>query len=68
MRQGGRRSCAHIHTRTLVEMSIEDVSRLKWCGGSGVDGGEDARDTRTAPSARGPVGRRTGFGIVPVKK
>ena len=58
----------HPLTRVVVETLIEDMSRLKWCGSSGVDGGEDARDTRTAPSARGPVGRRTGFGIMPVKK
>ena len=65
---GGAYVHTHTHTRTLVEMSVEDMYRLKWCGSSGVDGGEDARGTRTALDARGPVVRRTGFGIMPVKK
>ena len=60
----------HTHTLThmFVETLVEDMARLKWCGLSSVAGGEDARGTRAAQSARGPLRNITGFGSMPVKK
>ena len=57
-----RHAGTHSHTHAHVETHVEDMLRLKWCGNSSVDSGEDARDTRTAHSARGQVGRKAGFG------
>ena len=33
----------HSHAHTLMKMLVDDMSQLKWCGGSSVDAGRVAR-------------------------